>query len=122
VTTAGLLNRPINLTSDEFIYDGIQKFRALFMRHITQYHQTLQEQKPSNGFDLIVSDTINYFALSKTYMNKWEREVRVNRRHSFCWKNKGHLKPGFVYIIQKYQFPTSRGAHFFALPSLLSLF
>ena len=68
------------------------------MRHITQYHQTLEEQKPCNGFGLIVTNTITYFALSKTYMNKWEREVRVNRRHSFCWK------PGFVYIIQKYQF------------------
>jgi hypothetical protein len=39
-------HRQINLTSDEFIYDRIQKFRALFMRHtcITQYHQKLQEQ------------------------------------------------------------------------------
>jgi hypothetical protein len=89
VTTAGLLDRQINLTLDEFIYDRIQNFRALFMLHITQYHQTLQEQKPSNGFDLIVTKTINYFALSKSCMNKWEREVMVNRRHSFCWKYKG---------------------------------
>jgi hypothetical protein len=83
-------------------------------------HNTIKHCKNRNRPTVLISLLQTKLITLRSVKLLW-----TSRREKWWWTGDillleewGHLKPGFVYIIQKYQFPTSRDAHFFALHSL----